>query len=50
MAYNYTCSACDQEFSHDNRSYLIDMVQEHAEDEHDMDMSRSDIHEDIEED
>ncbi len=50
MAYMYTCGVCDHEFSDENRSDLIDMVQEHADEEHNMDLSRSDIREDIKED
>jgi predicted small metal-binding protein len=47
MAYHYTCGICDEDFMHDERSDLIDMVQEHARDEHDTDMKRTEIREDI---
>lgn len=50
MAYRYTCNVCDRSFKDDDRSELIDKVQDHAERQHDTTMSKNDIREDVEED
>jgi len=47
MAYRYTCDICERTFKADSRSEMIDKAQEHAERQHEMTMSRSDVGEDI---
>ena len=48
MAKEYTCEACGETFVGDRESVLVEEVQKHAEEEHDMDMDGDDVRADIE--
>ena len=41
----YSCSACALEIRSQSEDELVEFVQQHASDSHDMDMSQSDVHE-----
>jgi predicted small metal-binding protein len=39
----YTCSACDFQIRSETEDELVEFVQQHASDAHDMDVSRGDV-------
>jgi predicted small metal-binding protein len=48
MAKQYTCEECGETLMADRASTLVEDVQKHAEEEHDMDLEAEDIREGIE--
>ena len=48
MAKEYTCDACGESLMADRESRLVEMVQNHAREEHDMELEAEDIRMDIE--
>ena len=48
LAHEYTCGVCNETFQDDSRGMLIEKVQEHAQNEHDMEMSSEEVMDDIE--
>jgi len=49
MIYKYTCGMCHEDLVNINEDNLVDMVQEHSQNEHDMKMDRNDIRDGIKE-
>lgn len=49
MAHQYTCSACSFQVQSDDDEEVINHVQEHAEEAHDMDVSSADVRDGMEE-
>lgn len=47
MAKQYTCEACNETLTEDRESILVEKVQEHAKEEHNMEMEAKNIREDI---
>lgn len=48
-AYRYTCTDDAFQVRSENRDEVIDMVRDHAQDTHDMSMSREDVEDGLEE-
>lgn len=48
MAKTFTCDVCGEEFMEDRESVLVEKVQEHADEEHDMELDADDIRDGIE--
>jgi predicted small metal-binding protein len=48
MAKQYTCDACGETLMADRASALVEKVQKHGEEEHNMDLEAEDIREGIE--
>lgn len=48
MAKTYTCGVCGEEIAADMETRLVEMVQDHAREEHDMEMEAEDIRTGIE--
>lgn len=48
MAKQYTCDVCGETMTDDMETRLVERVQEHEQQEHDLDMSAVDIREGIE--
>ena len=49
MAHHFSCDQDPFEITSENRDELIEMVQQHAQNTHDMEMERSDIEEGMQE-
>jgi predicted small metal-binding protein len=48
MAHQYSCSACAFQVRSENEDEIIDLVQNHAEEQHDMSPSADDIRDGME--
>lgn len=48
MAKQFTCDVCGETLTADRESRLVEKVQEHAQEEHDMELESEDIREGIE--